>query len=58
MPIFIALYILLSLVVAVVGRTRMMGFFGSLLFSLVLTPLLMVVILLLTAPRDPGVKRV
>lgn len=58
MPIFIVLYVLLSLVVAVVGRSRMMGFFGSLLFSLVLTPIVMVVILLLTAPRHPGVKRV
>jgi hypothetical protein len=50
MNILVGIYLVLCLVTALFGRRRAMGFFGTLLFSLMLTPLLVMAVLLLTAP--------
>jgi len=49
----IAFYLLLALLVGVLGRDRAIGFAGFFVLSLVLTPVLSAVLLLLTAPRAP-----
>ena len=55
MNVLIPIYLVLCLAVGVFGRRRAMGFFGSLFFSLILTPLVVMAVLLLAAPR-PKVK--
>jgi hypothetical protein len=50
MNILIGIYLVLCVIAAVFGRRRAMGFFGTLLFSLMLTPLVVLAVLLLTAP--------
>ena len=47
----IALYLVLCVVAGVVGRNRLLGFWGFFLLSLVLTPLLMIIALIVTLPR-------
>lgn len=51
MNVLIPIYLVLCLIAAFFGRRRAMGFFGTLLFSLLLTPILVGAVLLLTAPR-------
>jgi uncharacterized membrane protein YGL010W len=45
------IYLLLCVVIGVVGRHRRPGFFGYFIFSLVLTPILMLLVLLFTQRR-------
>lgn len=47
----IALYLVLCVVAGIVGRNRLLGFWGFFLLSLVLTPLLMIIALIVTLPR-------
>ncbi len=49
MPILIAVHIIGSLLVGFAGRNRRMGFGGSLLASLLFTPLLVLILLIATA---------
>jgi hypothetical protein len=51
MNILIPIYLALCLIAGFFGRRRAMGFFGTLLFSLFLTPILIGAVLLLTACR-------
>ena len=51
MPVFALIYLALSIIVAYVGRRRKIGFAGFFVLSLVLTPLVMILVYLLGAPR-------
>jgi hypothetical protein len=51
---FIAAWILASCALGFLGRNRAMGFWGFFLFSLILSPLLCLGLLLLTAPLPRG----
>ncbi len=46
-----AIYIVLCIPVAIVGTGSRLGFFGTFLFSLLLTPLLMIFLLIMLTPR-------
>jgi len=46
----VVLYILFSVLAGVCGTHRRLGFFGTFLASLVLTPVLVLLVLILTAP--------
>jgi hypothetical protein len=46
------LYIMFSLLVGLCGSQRRMGFVGTVLFSLLFTPVIVVIVLLLTAPSQ------
>jgi len=49
----IVLYVIWALIIAYVGRYRRMGFIGTFLLSLLITPLLMMLVLAMTGPaRD------
>jgi len=48
--IVIVLYVVFCLLAGICGRYRRMGFFGTFLLSLVLTPVVMLLLLILTAP--------
>lgn len=50
----LALYIGTAILVGIYGRSRRIGFLGSLLFSLLLTPPLFFLLLILTAPKPPA----
>ncbi|WP_430396652.1 hypothetical protein [Ferrovibrio sp.] len=45
------IYFLLALLVGVVGSGSRIGFFGTLMLSLLLTPLLMIFLLIALTPR-------
>jgi|AGTN01.1.fsa_nt_gi hypothetical protein len=51
-PLIFALYCILCVVTGLAGRHRRSGFIGTVLLSFVLTPVLMLVLLYLTAPRE------
>ena len=51
MPIAIAAYFVLCLIAGLFGMKRLIGFWGTLFLSVMLTPLLMLIMLLLTAPK-------
>jgi hypothetical protein len=51
MPIAIGVYFVLCLIAALFGIKRLIGFWGTLFLSVMLTPLVMLVMLLLTAPK-------
>jgi hypothetical protein len=53
MGIFIGVYIFLCVLAGIFGRKRAMGFWGGVLFSIMLTPLILLAILLITAPQAP-----
>jgi hypothetical protein len=46
----VIIYLIFSLLVALCGSQRRMGFLGTFLLSLVLTPVLVLLLLILTAP--------
>ncbi len=46
-PIFILVYLVLSFMVAILGRKTRLGFFRSFLFSIMLTPFLIMLYLLI-----------
>ena len=48
--IFVILYIAFCLLAGLAGSQRRMGFFGTFLLSLVVTPVVVLLILILTAP--------
>lgn len=47
-------YVLLSAAVGVLGRRRLIGFWGFFLLSLVLTPVVTVIALAVTTPKSKG----
>ena len=49
----LALYIGTAILVGIYGRSRRIGFLGTLLFALLLTPPLFFLLLILTAPKAP-----
>ena len=52
-----AIYIALCIPVAIVGTGSRLGFFGTFLFSLLLTPLLMIFFLIMLTPRKRKTAR-
>lgn len=52
-----AVYIVLCIPVAIVGMGSRLGFFGTFLFSLLLTPLLMIFFLIALTPRRRPARR-
>jgi hypothetical protein len=53
MAIAVVLYVIFCLLAGLAGSQRRMGFFGTFLLSLVLTPVLVLLLLILTGPsRD------
>ena len=53
--IFLTIYLLACLLVAMYGRDRRMGFIGTFIISLFITPVAMLIILALTGP-SPDVE--
>ncbi|MBM3807747.1 MAG: hypothetical protein FJW22_06070 [Acidimicrobiia bacterium] len=51
MPIAIAVYFALCLVAGLFGMRRVIGFWGTLFLSVMLTPLIMLIMLLMLAPK-------
>lgn len=51
MPIAIAIYAVLCVIAGLFGIRRLIGFWGTLFLSVMLTPVIMLVMLLLTAPK-------
>lgn len=49
---FIALYVALSLLVGLLGRRRTIGFVGTFVLSLLLTPTVMALVLMMGLPRE------
>lgn len=49
-PIALILYVVFCILVGICGSQRRMGFIGTFILSLILTPVLMLIILLLTGP--------
>jgi hypothetical protein len=52
----IVLYLIFCVLAGFCGSHRRMGFFGTFLFSLIVTPVVVLLVLILTAPsrRDEG----
>jgi uncharacterized membrane protein len=48
----VVLYVAFALLVGLCGSQRRMGFFGTFLISLVVTPVVAVLVLILTAPSN------
>lgn len=57
MPLVIVAYLILCLMVALLGRGSKLGFFRSLLFSIMLTPFLMTLYLLIFATLEAEAKK-
>ena len=55
MPIAIAVYFVLCLVAGLFGMRRVIGFWGTLFLSVMLTPLIMLIMLLMLAPKKRAV---
>lgn len=55
--VLIVLYIIFCLLTGLCGSQRRMGFFGTFIVSLFITPVLMLLILVFTAPRDEQRRR-
>lgn len=51
MPIAIAIYAVLCIVAGLFGMRRVIGFWGTLFLSVMLTPLIMLIMLLMLAPK-------
>jgi hypothetical protein len=51
-PIFVVLYVLFCILAGLCGMHRRMGFFGTFLLSLVVTPVVVLLVLVLTAQSD------
>lgn len=52
MPYLLTIYVVLSLYTAWSGRHRALGFWGMFVFSVLLTPALVGLLLLMSAPRS------
>ena len=50
-PVVIVLYVALAALVGLLGRKRAIGFTGSFVLGLLLTPVVMALVLLVAAPR-------
>jgi hypothetical protein len=50
LPIVLLLYVVFCILVGVCGSQRRMGFIGTFIVSLFLTPVLVLIVLLLTGP--------
>ena len=50
-------YIVFCLLVGVCGSQRRMGFFGTFIVSIFITPVIMLLILVFTAPREEQRRR-
>jgi peptidoglycan/LPS O-acetylase OafA/YrhL len=55
--VLIVLYIFFCLLTGLCGSQRRMGFFGTFIVSLFITPVLMLLVLVFTAPRDEQRRR-
>ena len=55
--IIIVAYIVFCLLVGLCGSQRRMGFFGTFIVSLFLTPVIVLLILVFTAPREEQRRR-
>jgi hypothetical protein len=53
-PLAAILYVVLSLLVGVLGRKRAVGFSGFFVLSLLVSPLVMGLVLLVGSARDPA----
>jgi uncharacterized membrane protein len=51
-PIAIALYVVFCVLAGICGSYRRMGFFGTFLLSLIITPVVMLLVLILTVPLN------
>ncbi len=51
-PWFWLIYFLAAIIVGVAGRHRRIGFVGFLILSLLFTPVLVLLVLILTRPRE------
>ena len=51
-PIAVVLYVIFCILAGLCGMNRRMGFFGTFLLSLVVTPVVVLLVLVLTAPSD------
>ena len=51
-PIAVVLYVIFCILAGLCGMHRRMGFFGTFLLSLVVTPVVVLLMLVLTAPSD------
>ncbi len=58
MPLLILLLVALSALVGWLGRDRTIGFSGFFVLSLIFTPFITSLVLLVSMPRSPAVKRV
>lgn len=52
MPYLLVVYVVLSLYTAWLGRRRALGFWGVFVFSVLLTPAIVGLLLLVSAPRS------
>ena len=56
MPVGLILYVFTAILVGIFGRGRRIGFLGCFLFSLLLTPPLFFLLLIITAPKKPAIE--
>jgi hypothetical protein len=57
LPIGLLLYVVFCILVGLCGSQRRMGFIGTFLLSLFLTPVLVLIVLLLTGPARIDYRR-
>jgi hypothetical protein len=50
------IYLVFSVIVGGIGRKRSIGFVGFFVLSLLLTPILIGIVLLVTSPKDSAVR--
>jgi uncharacterized membrane protein len=55
--VIVVAYIVFCLLVGVCGSQRRMGFFGTFIVSIFLTPVIMLLVLVFTAPREEQRRR-
>jgi hypothetical protein len=56
-PQFLGIYIVSSFIVAVISSNRKLGFWGGFLFSMLLTPLIMYLVLYISGMRKQFLKK-
>jgi hypothetical protein len=57
LPVGVVLYVIFCILVGLCGSQRRMGFIGTFIISLFLTPLLVLIVLLLTGPARLDYRR-
>ena len=58
MEIVVVVYVVFCVLVGFCGRYRALGFFGTFLASIIISPLVVIIVLLLTAPSyEPSDKK-